>query len=157
MKRWKKRGVRSAALCVLTVLLAGGFGLAGSTAYGAPADGQLRGQGQVIEQAVGQGQVIEQAAGQGQVIAQAAGQGQETESGADRALQDMGLQDEMEGLQQFLDDVMGQQDGGMEGLSFWGLMKELMKGNLKGILGQTGMGLKNALFSQVDKLSLIHI
>ena len=63
----------------------------------------------------------------------------------------MGLQDEMEGLQQFLDDVMGQQDGGMEGLSFWGLMKELMKGNLKGILGQTGMGLKNALFSQVDR------
>lgn len=60
-------------------------------------------------------------------------------------MQDMGLQDEMEGLQQFLDDVMGQQDGGMEGLSFWGLMKELMKGNLKGILGQTGMGLKNAL------------
>ena len=39
----------------------------------------------------------------------------------------------------------------MEGLSFWGLMKELMKGNLKGILGQTGMGLKNALFSQVDR------
>lgn len=26
-----------------------------------------------------------------------------------------------------------------------------MKGNLKGILGQTGMGLKNALFSQVDR------
>ena len=63
----------------------------------------------------------------------------------------MGLQDEMEGLQQFLDDVMGQQDGEMKGLSFWGLMKELMKGNLKGILGQTGMGLKNALFSQVDR------
>ena len=40
-----------------------------------------------------------------------AGGAQGAETGADQALQDMGLQDEMEGLQQFLDDVMGQQDG----------------------------------------------
>ncbi|MFQ9703124.1 MAG: hypothetical protein ACLR0U_15040 [Enterocloster clostridioformis] len=39
---------------------------------------------------------------------------QGTETGVDQALQDMGLQDEMEGLQQFLDDVMGRQDRGNE-------------------------------------------
>ena len=35
---------------------------------------------------------------------------------------------------------MGQQDGEWKDFPS-GLMKELMKGNLKGILGQTGMGL----------------
>ena len=134
MKRWKKWGVRSAALWGLAVLFAGVLGWAGGPVYGASAGGQGTGIGG--EQDPGRGWDADGAQG--------------AETGADQALQDMGLQDEMEGLQQFLDDVMGQQDGGMEGLSFWGLMKELMKGNLKGILGQTGMGLKNALFSQVD-------
>ena len=197
MKRWKKWGVRSAALWGLAVLFAGVLGWAGSPVYGASVRGQMEGQleeqrqgqwrgqpggqgtgtgggqgaGQGWDtgggQSTGQGQDPGggQGAGQGQDTGgeqdtgggQGTGQGQDTggeqgtEAGVDQALQDMGLQDEMEGLQQFLDDVMGQQDGGMGGLSFWGLMKELMKGNLKGILGQTGMGLKNALFSQVDR------
>ena len=147
MKRWMKWGVRSAVLWGLAVLFAGVPGWTGSPVYGASAGGQLEGQPeeQRQEQRQGQwrGQPEEQWRGQPEV--------QGTETGVDQALQDMGLQDEREGLQQFLDDVMGQQDGEMEGLSFWGLMKELMKGNLKGILGQTGMGLKNALFSQVDR------
>lgn len=147
MKRWMKWGVRSAALWGLAVLFAGVPGWTGSPVYGASAGGQLEGQPeeQRQEQRQGQwrGQPEEQWRGRPEV--------QGTETGVDQALQDMGLQDEMEGLQQFLDDVMGRQDGEMKGLSFWGLMKELMKGNLKGILGQTGMGLKNALFSQVDR------
>ena len=116
MKRWKKWGVRSAALWGLAVLFAGVLGWAGGPVYGASAGGQGTGIGG------------EQAPGRGWDTSGAQG----AETGADQALQDMGLQDEMEGLQQFLDDVM-------------------MKGNLKGILGQTGMGLKNALFSQVDR------
>lgn len=69
----------------------------------------------------------------------------------DQAARDMGIQDEMDGLQQFLDDVMEQQDGGMEGLSFWELMKELMEGNLSGVLGQAGAGLRNTLLAGVRK------
>lgn len=67
------------------------------------------------------------------------------------AVRGLGLQDEMEGLQQFLDEVLGQQDSGMEQFSFWGLMKELLKGNLNGVLVQVGTGIQNALFSQVRR------
>lgn len=67
------------------------------------------------------------------------------------AVRGLGLQDEMEGLQQFLDEVLGQQDSGMEQFSFWGLMKELLKGNLNAVLVQVGTGIQNALFSQVRR------
>ena len=107
MKRWMKWGVRSAALWGLAVLFAGVPGWTGSPVYGASAGGQLEGQPeeQRQEQRQGQwrGQPEEQWRGRPEV--------QGTETGVDQALQDMGLQDEMEGLQQFLDDVMGQQDG----------------------------------------------
>ncbi|MCD7869726.1 MAG: sporulation protein, partial [Enterocloster clostridioformis] len=113
MKRWMKWGVRSAVLWGLAVLFAGVPGWTGSPVYGASAGGQLEGQPeeQRQEQRQGQwrGQPEEQWRGQPEV--------QGTETGVDQALQDMGLQDEMEGLPQFLDDVMGQQDGEMEGLS----------------------------------------
>lgn len=64
---------------------------------------------------------------------------------------ELGIQDEMEGLQQFLNEVMGQQDNAVGNFSFWDLMKELVKGNLKGILGQAGAGIRNTLFSEVDR------
>lgn len=67
------------------------------------------------------------------------------------AVRGLGLQDEMEGLQQFLDEVLGQQDSGMEQFSFWGLMKEMLKGNLNAVLVQVGTGIQNALFSQVRR------
>ncbi|MCD7991277.1 MAG: hypothetical protein LUK37_05615 [Clostridia bacterium] len=114
MKRWKKWGVRSAVLWGLAVLFAGVPGWAGSPVYGASAGGRLEGQRQ--EQWQGQPEV--QRRGQTEVQRQGQPGPQGTETGVDQALQDMGLQDEMEGLQQFLDDVMGQQDGEMEGLSF---------------------------------------
>lgn len=69
----------------------------------------------------------------------------------DQAAKDLGIQDEMEGMQQFLNDVMGQQDNGMGNFTFWGLMKELVKGNLTGILEQVGAGIRNTLFSEVNK------
>ena len=69
----------------------------------------------------------------------------------DHAAQELGIQDEMEGLQQFLNEVMGQQDGIQGNFSFWELMKELVKGNLKGILGQAGAGIQNTLFSEVRR------
>lgn len=69
----------------------------------------------------------------------------------DGAARELGIEDEMEGLQQFLNQVMGQQDSSIEQFSFWGLMKELVKGNLKGVLGQVGAGIKNTLFTQVSK------
>lgn len=69
----------------------------------------------------------------------------------DGAARELGIEDEMEGLQQFLNQVMGQQDSSMEQFSFWGLIKELVKGNLKGVMGQVGAGIKNTLFTQVSK------
>ena len=69
----------------------------------------------------------------------------------DHAAQELGIQDEMEGLQQFLNEVMGQQDGIQGNFSFWELMMELVKGNLKGILGQAGAGIQNTLFSEVRR------
>lgn len=74
-----------------------------------------------------------------------------TDEELDQAMGSLGIGDEMEQIQQFLDQVMGQQENEMNHFSFWSLMKELMKGNLKGILGQTGAGLKNTLFSEVSK------
>ena len=68
-----------------------------------------------------------------------------------RGAEELGITQEMEGMQQFLNEVMGQHGGGMGDFSFWGLMKELVKGNLGGILGQVGAGIRNTLFSEVDK------
>lgn len=117
--------------------------------------------------AAGQNAAGAHAAASGQSYAAASGQSrtsglQHTSAGTsqaapgqeqdiDDAAREMGIQDEMEGLQQFLNEVMGQQEGGMEQFSFWGLMKELVKGNLTGVLGQVGMGIKNTLFSQITK------
>lgn len=69
----------------------------------------------------------------------------------DQAAKDLGIEDEMEGLQDFLNDVMGQQDNGMGNFSFWDLMKELVKGNLTGILGQAGAGIRSTLLGQVEQ------
>ena len=52
MKRWKKWGVRSAALWGLAVLFAGVLGWAGSPVYGASVRGQM--EGQLEEQRQGQ-------------------------------------------------------------------------------------------------------
>lgn len=76
---------------------------------------------------------------------------QSTDADLDSMARELGIQDEMEGLQQFLNEVMGQQDNSVGNFSFWGLMKELVTGNLKGILGQAGAGIRNTLFSEVDR------
>lgn len=77
--------------------------------------------------------------------------GSDLDTEIDDAATELGIQDEMEGLQQFLNEVMGQQDSDMENFSFWGLMKELVRGNFGGILKQAGAGIQHTLLSQVTR------
>lgn len=69
----------------------------------------------------------------------------------DQAAKELGIEDEMAGLQEFLNGVMGQEGNALGNFSFWDLMRELVKGNLTGILSQAGAGLRNTLFTEVDK------
>lgn len=144
MGKWFRKAVAAAALCVLLSVSWSACSFAAAGTGGRAADAVAVGrEGDAV--AVGR----EEDAGTA---------GREEDAGnADRqwnlqqAAEELGIQDEMAGLQQFLDEVMGQQDSSMGNFSFWGLMKELVKGNLKGILGQAGAGIKNTLFSEVDK------
>lgn len=136
--KWRNRAYKTVLAGALAVMIEGIGGWGSCAAYAGSAD--------MDQAAVGRTTVDQAAVGRTTVDQAAVDQ-----TSIDQAVMDLGIQDEMEGLQQFLDDVMGQQEGDMGGLSFWGLMKELMTGNLSGILGQVGAGLRNALFSQVQR------
>lgn len=144
MGKWLKKGL---AVLALSVLLAG----AGAGAVWAAGDG--------MGSAYGMGNGADRTYWTADETVSAAGtdmSGSPTDSGDSeeelmRGAKELGIQQEMEGMQQFLDEVMGQQGGGMGDFSFWDLMKELVKGNLGGVLGQVGAGIRNTLFSEVGK------
>ena len=144
MGKWLKKGL---AVLALSVLLAG----AGAGAAWAAGDG--------MGSAYGMGNGADSTYWTADETVSAAGtdmSGSPTDSGDSeeelmRGAKELGIQQEMEGMQQFLDEVMGQQGGGMGDFSFWDLMKELVKGNLGGVLGQVGAGIRNTLFSEVGK------
>lgn len=75
----------------------------------------------------------------------------EQEEKFDQAAKELGIEDEMAGLQDFLNGVMGQEENAFGSFSFWELMRELVRGNLTGILEQVGAGIRNTLFSEVEK------
>lgn len=58
---------------------------------------------------------------------------------------EMGIQEEMDQIQEFLDHTSGQ-DGTV---SVWELMKALASGNLKEVFSQAGEGIRRALFSEL--------
>lgn len=66
-------------------------------------------------------------------------------------IQELGIGDEIEDMQRFLDEVMGQGQEISGDFSFRGLMKEMAGGNLKGILAQIGAGIRNQLWSEVEQ------
>lgn len=90
-------------------------------------------------------------AGTGAVAAYGQEQIWQAEGKLDQTAEELGIEDEMQGLQEFLNDVMGQPENSFGTFSFWDLMQELLKGNLTGILGQAGAGLRNTLLSEVEK------
>lgn len=68
----------------------------------------------------------------------------------DLAIQDIGIEKELEEMQFFLDSIMGQEESGPS-FSFRQLMKGLAAGDLKGILGQAGKGISRLLFSEMHQ------
>lgn len=112
MGKWLKKGL---AVLALSVLLAG----AGAGAVWAAGDG--------MGSAYGMGNGADRTYWTADETVSAAGtdmSGSPTDSGDSeeelmRGAKELGIQQEMEGMQQFLDEVMGQQGGGMGDFSFW--------------------------------------
>lgn len=61
----------------------------------------------------------------------------------------LGIEDETEKIQQFLDRELNRGQG--EAFSFGKLAGEILSGDLGGALGQAGLGLKNSLMPEVEK------
>ena len=146
MGKWLKKGL---AVLALSVLLSG----AGAGAVRASGDvaGTAWASGDVAGAAWAAGDVAGAAQAAGTDMSGSPAVSGDPEEELTRGAEELGITQEMEGMQQFLNEVMGQHGGGMGDFSFWGLMKELVKGNLGGILGQVGAGIRNTLFSEVDK------
>ena len=146
MGKWLKKGLAVLALSVL---------LSGAGAGAARASGDVAGtawaSGDVAGAAWAAGDVAGAAQAAGTDMSGSPAVSGDPEEELTRGAEELGITQEMEGMQQFLNEVMGQHGGGMGDFSFWGLMKELVKGNLGGILGQVGAGIRNTLFSEVDK------
>ncbi len=73
------------------------------------------------------------------------GTGQELE----QEMEALGLEQEAEEIQQFLDRELNQGTG--ESFSFKALAGALLRGDLGGALGQAGLGLRNSLMPEVEK------
>lgn len=73
------------------------------------------------------------------------GTGQELE----QEIEALGLEQEAEEIQQFLDRELNQGTG--ESFSFKALAGALLRGDLGGALGQAGLGLRNSLMPEVEK------
>lgn len=73
------------------------------------------------------------------------GTGQELE----QEIEALGLEQETEEIQQFLDRELNQGTG--ESFSFKALAGALLRGDLGGALGQAGLGLRNSLMPEVEK------
>ena len=71
------------------------------------------------------------------------------EDSLDKAIEQLGIFGEMEELQHFLDRVLGDIKDSGERISFWGIMKEFIRGDLAGALSQIGQALYGILFSEV--------
>lgn len=59
---------------------------------------------------------------------------------------EMGIGEELERIQEFLDRSLGQKEGG---ITFWELVKGLAAGNVQEVLYQAGSGLRQSLFSEI--------
>ena len=130
MGKWLKKGLAVLALSVL---------LSGAGAGAARASGDVAGtawaSGDVAGAAWAAGDVAGAAQAAGTDMSGSPAVSGDPEEELTRGAEELGITQEMEGMQQFLNEVMGQHGGGMGDFSFWGLMKELVKGNLGGILG----------------------
>ena len=124
MGKWLKKGL---AVLALSALLSG----AGAGAVWVSGDGAgtawASGDGAGAAWASGDGAGAAWAAGT-DMSGSSSGIG-DPEEELSRGAEELGITQEMEWMQQFLNEVMGQQGGGMGDFSFWGLMKELVKGN----------------------------
>ncbi len=69
----------------------------------------------------------------------------ELDAGVDSALGQLDIGEDLEKIQEFLDTRLTPGSG----FSFTSMMKSLLTGDLKSVLGQAGMGLKNSLVSEV--------
>ena len=135
MGKWLKKGL---AVLALSVLLSGaGAGAArasGDVAGTAWASGDVAGaawaSGDVAGAAWAAGDVAGAAQAAGTDMSGSPAVSGDPEEELTRGAEELGITQEMEGMQQFLNEVMGQHGGGMGDFSFWGLMKELVKGNL---------------------------
>ncbi len=95
-----------------------------------------------------------QEAGSGAAVyyAQAAGGSrepvdQDVQSAMDNTADQIGLGEDMDQIQDFLDRQLNA--GGSSFFSFTSLMKSLLTGDLKGVLGQAGQGLESSLVGEV--------
>ena len=69
----------------------------------------------------------------------------ELDAGVDSALGQLDIGEDLDKIQEFLDTRLTPGSG----FSFTSMMKSLLTGDLKSVLGQAGMGLKNSLVSEV--------
>ena len=69
----------------------------------------------------------------------------ELDAGVDSALGQLDIGEDLDRIQEFLDARLTPGSG----FSFTSMMKSLLTGDLKSVLGQAGMGLKNSLVSEV--------
>lgn len=69
----------------------------------------------------------------------------ELDAGVDSALGQLDIGEDLDRIQEFLDTRLTPGSG----FSFTSMMKSLLTGDLKSVLGQAGMGLKNSLVSEV--------
>lgn len=95
--------------------------------------------------------VVLAGSGLGGILGYGQEQTRKPDGSLDKAVEELGIRDEIEGIEEFLDDVMGQEENPFGTFSFWELMKELVKGNLIGVLEQAGNGVRNTLFLEVGK------
>lgn len=72
-----------------------------------------------------------------------------TQEGIRRELEGLGIEQETEKIQQFLDRELNRGRG--EAFSFGALAGEILSGDLAGALGQAGLGLKNSLMPEVEQ------
>ena len=72
---------------------------------------------------------------------------QDVQSAMDNTADQIGLGEDMDQIQDFLDRQLNA--GGSSFFSFTSLMKSLLTGDLKGVLGQAGQGLESSLVGEV--------
>ena len=90
------------------------------------------------------------AAEAGQMISGKNTRGQENTDPEQAAL-DIGITQELDRIQEYLDQASGNPGDGGWGISFWDLMKAFAVGNLETVFQTVKEGLRSILFSQVTE------